>query len=421
MSPRAAGPNTGRRIVVSRTRELSGTVRAPPSKSHTHRALAVACLARGRSTVHNALLSDDCLATAECFRRLGAVVEFGKAVRVTGVDGRPRAAPFGIDVGNSGTTLRFLTAVCALCDGETVIDGGGTIRRRPVGPLLRALSDLGARRAESVPGNGCPPAAVAGRLRGGRVPVYGFSSQFVSALLLALPLAPRDSVVEAMTLNSRPYVAMTMEHLERAGAGVRFEEPGTFRIDGGQSYWPSDYAVPGDHSSAAFLRAAAFITESDINITGLDPRDSQPDRAIGGIISQMGVGSTRELDLRDMPDLLPVAAALGCHAAGTTVLRNVRHSRAKESDRISAMCAELRKLRARITERPDGLVVTGSELAGARLDGHNDHRIVMALAVAALRAEGRTVIDGAETLSKSYPGFVDDLRALGARIRVVGK
>lgn len=419
MSPRAAAPATGLKIAVRRTRRLRGTVRAPPSKSHTHRALAVACLARGRSTVRNALLSDDCLATIECFRRLGAEVETGRAVRVTGVDGRPRAAPAGIDVGNSGTTLRLMTAVCALSDGETLIDGRGTIRRRPVGPLLRALEDLGARRAESLRGNGCPPAVVAGRLRGGRVPVYGWSSQFVSALLLACPLATGDSVIETMTLNSRPYVTMTSEHLERAGASVRFEDPGTFRIDGGQSYWPSDYAVPGDHSSAAFLRAAEFITESDINITGLDERDSQPDRAIGGILSQMAVGSTRELDLRDMPDLLPVAAALGCHAAGTTVLRNVRHSRQKESDRISAMCTELRKLGARIEERPDGLTVSNSELCGARLDGHNDHRIVMALAVAALRAEGRTVIGGAETLSKSYPGFVDDLRSLGAKIRVV--
>jgi 3-phosphoshikimate 1-carboxyvinyltransferase len=406
-------------LVVGRTRRLSGTVRAPPSKSHTHRALVVAALASGRSTVRNPLLSDDCLATIECCRRLGAGIDIGKVVSVAGTDGRPRACPSGIDVGASGTTLRVMTAVAALCDGETVLDGGGTIHRRSVAPLLRSLTELGALRAESLRGNGCPPVAVAGRLRGGRTLIYGSSSQFVSGLLLACPLAAEDTVVETMILNSRPYVALTIEHLERAGVAVHPAGARGFFIGGGQSYWATDYTVPGDHSSAAFLRAAAFITGSDIHITGLDERDTQPDRAIAGVISTMGVGTRRELDLRDMPDLLPVAAALGCHADGTTVLRNVRHARHKESDRISALCAELRRMGARIRERPDGLEVSRSELKGAHVKGHGDHRIVMALAVAALRAKGRTVIHGAETLSKSYPGFVDDLAGLGAHMKVV--
>ncbi len=407
------------RLVVEETGKLGGTVRAPPSKSHTHRALVVASLGRGESTVQNVLQSDDCLATAEACRRLGADVVYGETVRIKGVDGRPRHAASGIDAGSSGTTLRFLTAICALCDGETVLSGDASVRRRPIGPLLRSLSDLGAERAVSLDGNGCPPVAVAGRLKGGATVIDGSSSQFVSGLLLACPLAPNDTLIEAENLNSRPYVAMTIEHLERAGVIVGREGPGRFRVRGGQSFGPSDYTVPGDHSSAAFLRAAAAITGSDIEITGLDERDTQPDRAIAGVISMMRSGGGREVELRDMPDLLPVAAALGCHAGGTTVLRNARHARHKESDRISALCAELKKMGAAIEERADGLVVFGSELRGAPVDGHGDHRIVMALAVAALRARGQTVIEGAETLSKSYPGFADDLAALGARIKVV--
>jgi 3-phosphoshikimate 1-carboxyvinyltransferase len=407
------------KLVVERTDKLAGSVRAPPSKSHTHRAVIVASLARGASTVRNPLLSDDCLATAEACRRLGANVEVGEAMNITGVDGKPRAPPSGIDARGSGTTLRLLSAVCALCDGETVLTGTESVRARPVGPLLRSLTDLGARRAESLYGDGRPPVAVSGVLRGGRTVIEGQSSQFVSGLLIACPLAALDSSVEARRLNSRPYVGMTIEHIRRAGGVVRHESLERFDIPGGQHYEAFDYTVPGDHSSAAFLRAAAFITGSDITITGLDPHDNQPDRAIGDIIGRMGAGGEREINLRDMPDLLPVAAAIACHADGTTVLSNARHARHKESDRIHALCAELRKLGASVSERPDGLVVSGSALHGAALDGHGDHRIVMALAVAALRADGRSVIEGAETLSKSYPGFAGDLAALGANIKVV--
>jgi 3-phosphoshikimate 1-carboxyvinyltransferase len=167
------------------------------------------------------------------------------------------------------------------------------------------------------------------------------------------------------------------------------------------------------------LRAAAYITDSDIEVLGLDESDSQGDRAITDIMREMNSGKKRELDLRDTPDLLPVSAVLGCHADGTTILKNAQHARHKESDRISALCAELKKMGADIEERPDGLIVCSSRLKGAELEGHGDHRIVMALAVAALNAQGRSIINDADTLSKSYPRFVDDLARLGANIRVV--
>ena len=407
------------KLVVERSKGLHGTVNAPPSKSHTHRAVLIASLACGTSTVHNPLLSDDCMATIEACRKLGATLEIGKGVRITGVEGGLLAPGSGIDARSSGTTLRLLTAVCALCEGETVLTGDASVQARPIGPLLRSLVELGAGRAESLNGNDYPPVAVAGILKGGRTIIESSSSQFLSGLLVSCPLAQSDSVIEAKHVNSRPYVSMTLEHMRRAGVTVGHEGLDKFYIEGGRSYKPVEYTIPGDHSSAAFLRAAAFVTGSEIRIEGLEDDDIQGDRVITDIIRRMGSGSKRNINMRDIPDLLPVAAVLGSHAAGATVLKNVEHARHKESNRISALSAELGKMGAHIEETPDGLVVSESRLCGADVDGHGDHRIVMALAVAALDADGKTVIHGAETLSKSYPGFADDLARLGANIRKV--
>lgn len=407
------------KLVVEKSGGLSGSVTAPPSKSHTHRAVIIASLAYGSSVIDNPLMSDDCIATIEACRQLGAKIEAGKVLKIDGVGGKPRTPAAQIDVRSSGTTIRFMTAVSALCDGTTTLTGDGSVRARPFGPLLRSIKDLGAKSAESILGNGCPPVAVTGKLNGGTTVIEGYSSQFVSGLLVACPLAEAASEISVRNMRSRPYVAMTLEHLGRAGAKVRHEALSKFYIDGNQPYGSLDYTVPGDHSSAAFLRAAAEVTGSDFEILGLDEQDSQGDRAITGMIRKIRSGDAREIDLRDTPDLLPVAAVLGCHAEGTTILKNAGHARHKESDRISALCAELKKMGAAIEERPDGLVIRGSGLKGAELDGHGDHRIVMALAVAALVADGRSVINGAGTLSKSYPRFAEDMARLGANMRVV--
>ena len=407
------------KLVVEKTARLDGAVTAPPSKSHTHRAIIIASLAAGTSTIENPLMSDDCIATMDACKKIGAKLDVGNMLKVTGVGGRPQTPKSVIDVRNSGTTIRFMSAVTALCDGLTKLTGDSSIRTRPIGPLLRSLEDLGVERAVSVKGNGCPPVAITGKLRGGRTVVDGQSSQFLSGLLVSCPLAEGDSEIEVKELSSRPYVEMTLEHLERAGAKVRHDELKKFHIGGGQSYGPVHTTVPGDHSSAAFLLAAAQITDSTIEVLGLDENDTQGDKAITKILLQMRTGDKRVIDLRDMPDLLPVSAVLGCYSDGTTVLKNVIGARHKESDRISAICAELKKMGASIEERPDGLIVRRSILKGAKLDGHKDHRIVMALAVAALKAQGVSIINDADTVSASYPRFVEDLALLGANIKVV--
>jgi 3-phosphoshikimate 1-carboxyvinyltransferase len=381
--------------------------------------MIIASLATGTSTIENPLLSDDCLATIEACKKIGAELDAGKLLKVTGVGGKPRTPKSEIDVHNSGTTIRFMTAVTALCDGITKLTGDSSIQARPIGPLLSSLTDLGAKGAVSVKGNGCPPVAITGKMTGGKTSIDGQSSQFLSGLLLACPLAEGGSEIDVKDLNSRPYVKMTLEHLKIAGAKVHDDEMKRFHIDGGQSYKPFRIKVPGDYSSAAFVIVAAKITGSTIKILGLDQNDSQGDKAIITILQQMRSGNKREIDMRDTPDLLPVTAVLGCCSEGTTVLRNVPHARLKESDRISTLCKELKKMGANIEERPDGLMVSRSELKGAKLDGHKDHRIVMALAVAALNAQGKSIINDADMVSTSYPMFVGDLVGLGANIKVV--
>jgi 3-phosphoshikimate 1-carboxyvinyltransferase len=407
------------KLIVEKTEELQGTVTAPPSKSHTHRAIIIASLADGTSTIRNPLVCDDTAATIEACGKFGAKLDAVGELQITGVNGKPRRSDSEINVGDSGTTMRFMAAVYALCEGPTTLSGDESLRSRPIAPLLNSLADLGAKRAKSLNNDGCPPVCVAGRMKGGRTTIDGQSSQFVSALLLACPLAKFDSDVTVRTMNSRPYVNMTLEHMGRCGVRVINKNLEKFFIPAGQSYRASDYTVPGDYSSAAFLRAAALMTDSDIEILGLDSEDVQSDRAFSGMMAQMMSPGETNVDLRDNPDLLPILAVAACSAVDVTILRNAPHARKKESDRISAICSELRKMGADIEEFADGLKVRNSKLRGAELEGHGDHRIVMALAVAGLAAEGRTIINGADTISKSYPNFVRDLAQMGANIRTV--
>jgi 3-phosphoshikimate 1-carboxyvinyltransferase len=261
-----------------------------------------------------------------------------------------------------------------------------------------------------------PPVCIGGRMTGGSTALDAESSQFLSALLLACPLAGNDSMIRVTGLRSRPYVGMTLEHVRRSGANIWARDMSSFFIPGGQQYKPTTYCVPGDHSSAAFLHAAALITGSDIRVEGLDPGDPQGDKAFPELAGMAHAGDA-ELDLADNPDLLPVLAVLACFSERPTILRNAAHARSKESDRISAMALELGKMGASVEEMPDGLKIHGPKLSGAELDAHGDHRVAMALAVAGLGAEGRTIINGADTISKSYPGFVSDLASLGAGVR----
>ena len=406
------------KLMVENTDKLAGKITAPPSKSHTHRAITIASMAAGESVIENPLICDDCLATIEACQNFGATIQGTETLNIIGVGGRPQSPDVDIDVKNSGTTMRFMAAVSGLCKGATTLTGDDSVLSRPIGPLLKSILDLGAKRARSLKNDECPPISITGKITGGSTVIDGQSSQFVSALLIACPMAENDSIIEVKSARSWPYVNMTLEHLDRAGVKV-WSNQNKFFIPGKQPFGPFRYTVPGDYSSAAFMKVAAEITGSEIQILGLDPNDIQGDRAIDEIMIMMLAGEEREIDLQDNPDLLPILAVLGCHVPGKTKFKNVEHARLKESDRISTICAELRKMGAEIEELPDGLLVCQSELKGAELDGHRDHRIVMALAIAGLIAKGRTIISDADTISISYPNFVHDLAGLGANIRTV--
>ena len=406
------------RLMVEKTARLSGAVTAPPSKSHSHRAIAIASLATGESIVNSPLICDDTLATIAACRAFGAKIDGSNGLVITGVGGKPARSDSDLNVNNSGTTMRFMAAIYALCKGATTLTGGDSVCARPMGPLLTSLGHLGAPRARSLGGEGRPPVCIIGRMTGGSTTLDGESSQYLSALLLACPLAANDSMIAVKELRSAPYASMTLEHIRRAGAGIWTKDMSNFFIPGGQQYKTTNYVVPGDWSSAAFLHAAAIVTGSDITVEGLGSEDVQGDR----IFPELGrkiISGDSAVELTNNPDLLPALAVVACHSSGTTILNDASHARRKESDRISAICSELKKMGAAIEEMPDGLKIHGSKLHGAELDGHGDHRIVMALAIAGLAAEGKTVINGGDAISKSYPGFVSDLAGLGAKIRMV--
>jgi len=412
--------------------QVSGTVTVPPSKSYTHRAIAISALGPG-DLVARPLLSADTRATISASEALGAQIEeHGAELSVIGVRGKPSTPDNVIDVENSGTTLRIMSAVAALTDGA-VLTGDASIRRRPNGPLLKSLRDLGAE-AFSIKNNDCAPLVVRGRIRGGKTILDGsVSSQFLSALLIACPLAENDTEIEIKgELKSRPYAEITLEMLEEAGAKIETDFR-RFFVEGRKRYDLGEYTVPGDFSSASYLLAAAAVTGSRLTVRGLRP-SKQGDSAIVAILQEMGAKISWDQDKGDLviegrdldgvevdasltPDLVPTIAVLGAVAKGRTVVKNAEHVRHKETDRLRAMAVELSKMETKIEERPDGLVIEGGKLRGARVSGHHDHRIVMALTVAGLVA-GDTKIETAESVSISYPGFFEEMAKIGCRVEV---
>ena len=421
--------------LVSRAGTLSGTAAIPASKSHTIRAVAIASLSEGHSVVKAPLESLDSAAAVHAYRALGAeIVRREGEWRIIGAGPKPRVPEDVIDAGNSGTTVRVAMGSAALADGWTVLTGDEQIRRRPVGELARALAELGGK-AFTTRGNGCPPVAVRGRLSGGETTIEGVTSQYVTSLLLAAPIADGDTKLTVTRLNEAPYVRMTLRWVEEHGIAVEHDEAlSRFEIGGGQRYAPVNRRVPADWSSATFFLSAAAITGSEITLTGLDAEDTQGDKAVADMLSQMGAtistdgerltitgGELRgaELDLNATPDALPALAAVGCFASGETRLVNVPQARLKESDRIAVMRTELAKMGADVKELADGLVVRESPLTGCALRGHGDHRVVMALAVAGLAAKGETRIDTAESVSVTFPTFVELMRSLGAGMEML--
>jgi len=421
------------KISIKPCTSLNGKASAPPSKSYSHRAIILASLAKGRSNLHNVLLSDDPKSTIRACKAIGAKIEIDdNSLVIDGTSGNPKPPTKTIDVGNSGTTMRIMTAVCSLCSQKVALTGDQSIKKRPMQPLLDALGELGAETSST---NGKPPVWVKGPMRGGSCSIPGdVSSQFISGLLISSPLSPSDTEINIIgELKSKPYVDLTIEGMKDFGVEIENKNYKKFLIRGNQKYKATDYIVEGDYSGAAFLLAAAALCRSDITIENLFKGSRQGDKNIVSFLKEMGAdiniegdrvhvrGGKRlegtKIDLSQNPDLLPILAVVGALAEGETVLHNAEHVRFKECDRIKAMATELKKMGADIKEKKDGLVIKGKEkLKGAQLHGWHDHRIVMALAVAGLNAEGKTIIDTAESIPVSFPNFVEVMNELGADI-----
>ncbi|MCL7411492.1 MAG: 3-phosphoshikimate 1-carboxyvinyltransferase [Methanosarcinaceae archaeon] len=425
------------KVAVNKSK-MFGEVYAPPSKSYTHRAITVAALSH-ESVIHKPLLSADTMATINACEMFGAYIERtdDDDLIIHGVDGKPVVPYDVIDVANSGTTLRFMTAISALADGITVLTGDNSIRSRPNGPLLEVLNDLGVE-AYSTRNNACAPLVVRGGLKGAIVQIDGsISSQFISALLIACPLTNNSTTLSIKgELKSKPYVDVTLDIIEKAGGEIHVDDTNNlkFIIPANQKYDLKEYTVPGDFSSASYLLAAAAMTGSDVKVKNLF-RSEQGDIAIIDILKRMGAnikwdtekgivtlrggdlhGTT--VDAGATPDLVPTVAVLAAVADGVTVIENAEHVRYKETDRLRAMALELTKMEIEVKEEPDKLTITGGNLVGANVKGWHDHRIVMALTIAGMVA-GNTTIDTAESVSISYPDFFDKMRSLGANVTTI--
>jgi len=421
--------------VTSRKAQLNGTAVVPASKSHTIRAVILGSLAHGVSVIESPLGSLDTLSAVNAVRAFGAEIELEyDHWTVQGVDGKPGVPDDIINVGNSGTTLFMATGTASLVDGWTVLTGDEQIRRRSAAPLIEAIRGLDAELF-STRGNGMAPLAVKGPIRGGQTTVRGISSQYVSSLLMACPLASEDTEITVVELNEHPYVHMTLNWLELLG--ISYDSTGDLeqiRIRGNQSYSSFRKRIPGDFSSATFLLCAGALAGGTVELRGLEMNDPQGDKEVINILRRMGasieishesviVNGGRltgiEIDMNAIPDAIPMLAVCACFADGTTVLHNVMQARQKETDRIAVMARELTKLGAEIKELPDGLIIKGSGLKGGHVQGHGDHRVVMAMTVAGCAADGPVMVDTAEAADITFPGFRDTLRSLGAEIEII--
>jgi 3-phosphoshikimate 1-carboxyvinyltransferase len=408
----------------------------PGSKSITNRALLVAALADGRSELRGALHSDDTRYMAAALADLGIPVESDEADARFGVDGGGgtfSASEADLFVGNSGTTMRFLTAALPLGRGRYRIDGVPRMRQRPIAPLLAALNDLGADAWSEVD-TGCPPVVVqAAGLRGGRTRMAGdLSSQYFSALLLAAPYAHEGVEIDVLgDLVSKPYLPMTAAVMAAFGATADIDTVGWRRlgVQPGQRYTGRDYQIEPDASNASYFFAAAAVTGGRVRVDGLGRDSTQGDLQFVDVLRKMGAevdiggdytevrgprdGDLRgvDLDLGPISDTAQTLAAIAPLASGATTIRGVAHARLKETDRVAALATELRRLGQEVDEFPDGLRITPRPIQAADIDTYDDHRMAMSFAVAALRAPGIRLRDPG-CVAKTFPGFFDVLDAV---------
>lgn len=415
--------------------KLHGTIKVPSSKSHTIRSLLFALMAKGKTKIREALPSPDTFSMLDAIRHLGAKIDIDQGTLVIqGVAGKLRPAEDVIQCGNSGQVLRFIGALAALSSSYTALTGDLSIRHnRPVMPLLDGLTQLGAL-AVSTRLDGFAPIIVKGPVKKGKAIIEGEDSQPVSGLLMLGAFSKLD--LEVKNPGEKPWVALTLSWLDRFGIAYENHNFEHFKTSGGARIDGFEYTVPGDFSSAAFPLVAALLTQSEIVLDNIDLNDIQGDKAIIPTLESMGArfeshGSKffikkhtglkgTRIDINDFIDALPILAVAACFASAKTEIVNGAIARKKESDRIHGIAVELKKMGAHIEELPDGLVIYPSKLRGSlHLESHLDHRLAMALCVAAIASEGESVVRGIECIGKSYPNFIEDFKKIGAHMELL--
>jgi len=405
--------------------KIKGIVKAPASKSMLQRAIAAALLAETPTKILNPTYSNDAKAALGVIKALGARVTADKDEIF--IKGGMNPTGDVLNCGEAGLSIRMFSPIAALWHEELTLTGEGSLLSRPVTMIEKPLKALGV---EVFTTNGCPPLRVKGPLQGGEAEVDGsVSSQFLTGLLMALPKAPKDSRLKVKDLKSTPYIDMTLSLLDAFGGEVQHSNYETFFIKGNQRYRIGEYQVEGDWSGASFLLVAGAVAEGgNVTVTGLDMESPQADRKIIGAIKAAGASvkmtSDRveitnsklkafDFDATHCPDLFPPLVALACNCKGTTVLTGVNRLTHKESDRAMALEKEFSTLGAVIRIYGNRMEILGTKLKGGTIDSHNDHRIAMAGALAAINAEGDVTIQNPQCVAKSYPDFFDDFTAIG--------
>jgi 3-phosphoshikimate 1-carboxyvinyltransferase len=436
-------------LKVKNISEIGGVVKAPPSKSYSHRAVILASLAKGTSKLYDMLFSEDTLASIRVCEALGAKInrndDYLEVIGTGGMLHNSSTEP--IDLANSGTTLRLMTSVAALSDNEVILTGDESLKTRPMGLLMNALWPLGVD-TESLNDNEKAPILIKPGYVGGETNIYGnVSSQFISSILISSPLSNEGVALYVLPeFKSKPYVNMTLDIMRKFGVKtlrgyyLKHEtcdnEHQSCRIDEfkvkKQDYLACDYTVEGDYSSASYLLALIAINGGKAKIKNLFRDSKQGDKVILDILQKMGptiirgedyveIASTGDLkaidvDLSNAPDLLITVAVLAAMAEGTTNITGVAHARVKETDRIDTTCRELEKLGCNLTEREDGMSITGGVKSGV-VDSHGDHRLAMAFSLIGLRHD--IEITNGEVFDVSFPNFIESMAELGFELELI--
>jgi len=407
--------------------KIRGTIAAPASKSVMQRAIAASLLADGESVLSHPSFCDDSLAAMRVAEGLGASV-VKKSDQVI-IRGGINPAADTLNCGESGLCIRMFTPIAALTGKKMILTGDGSLAGRPVSGIEDALGKLGVSVKSN---NGLLPIEVSSLLKGGVADIDGsVSSQFLTGLLMALPLAEKDSVIKVDNLKSREYIDITLDVLKKFGIKVENHGFNEFKVHGGQKFSPAKIEIEGDWSGAAFLLCAGAIA-GGVSVTGLNLESYQPDRAIITALRKCGAEVTAEknvihiksghlrgfeFDATECPDLFPPLASLAFYCKGESVIWGAGRLKHKESDRGTAIISEFKKMGGSVKIDKDCMIIRGSALSGAVIDSHGDHRMAMACAVAALGGSGVVEIDGAECINKSYNEFYDHMIRLGAEIK----